>query len=170
MNRRLYGAFNCQLSTVNFQLSRMSCEHKRAIDTLDGLWCPDCKQNLPPATRLSGVSAQSIHPAPLLAEPSITSESFPPALPLSQGLACEVAMGRTAGGKGKPWRSVRYTRSHGHLYYRFAWGIGHKIEGDVHIKGGSIDSPVAAARAEQVQRWINQGVEPTTIAEMISRW
>jgi hypothetical protein len=65
---------------------------------------------------------------------------------------------------------VRYTRSHGRLYYRFAWGTGHKIEGDVHIKGGSIDSPVAAARAEQVQRWINQQIDPVTIADMIRRW
>jgi hypothetical protein len=138
-----------------------------------GLEVQPVPESFPPAVRLSDALTEDAHPAPLLAETNIAPATIPPALPPTLEAEAKGLPAATAGGREKApkvWRSVRYTRSHGSLYYRFAWGRGHRIEGDVHIKGGAIDSPVAAARAEQVQRWINQGVDSNKIAEMIRQW
>lgn len=79
-------------------------------------------------------------------------------------------LSKTVGSESEFWQVTLIYRSHGSLYYRYVYGKAHKVLHCVHIPGGNTDNPIAAARREQVDRWIRQNQSPDTIVKMISRW
>lgn len=72
--------------------------------------------------------------------------------------------------KGSEWHKCYTYRSHGRVYFRYAWGRGHEVAGTHHIPGGAVGNAIAMARAAEVSRWIQLGRGVEEVRGLIRGW
>lgn len=129
-------------------MTNSACSHSHTIPGGEGDWCPECRKLVKPKP--------SDSPYPKLAIGS--SAPIPP---------------NSAAFSDSPyqdWHFVHVYKSHGSQYFRYVWGVGHKISGVRHIPGGNVRNPIAQNRAEQVKSAIGSGLQPDDIRKLIDRW
>jgi len=162
-----------------------NCTHTRAIPAPDfasagGYYCPDCRRGCarpsvfaPPPGR-SVVSTETPNP-PLLTTPVIDPpRSHPKEAPLSREnseLSERLHSKQlVSSSKHKQAHDVYEVSTQGRKYYRYIVTRGHEVDLSIHIRGGNITNSIAIGRADQVRRWIRQGLPPDKIAPMIRQW
>jgi hypothetical protein len=67
----------------------------------------------------------------------------------------------------KVWQKTYEYVSHRCRYYRYIWGIGHKVMGLAHIPGGNAESPIAKSNRARVEYAIAKGTPPPEILQLI---
>ena len=166
-------------------MNHSHCSHSQAIPAADfaaagGWYCPQCKRGcsrpaiFSPPPKIELVSNGNTAP-PLLTNPnSVPVEKPPNEAPISRGN--DELSGRL---DSKPLvnvskrlvsQGVYEISAKGIRYFRYVVNEGNRITISIHVKGGNTNNSRARGRAEQIRRWIAQGLSPETIAPMIRKW
>ncbi|EKU98489.1 hypothetical protein Lepto7375DRAFT_7778 [Leptolyngbya sp. PCC 7375] len=68
------------------------------------------------------------------------------------------------------WFGLYKYPSHGNYYYRLQWGVGRKVLGQLHVRGGAVGNELVESRASRLAQWIREGRQLSQCKQLVSSW